>query len=228
MTTRSTSRDASIRANAPVPAATTGTIGGAVGRHARPVGGLGDGVRSAESSSATSSSDSRPGSRTGPAATPGTKSACDTSTRRPRAGRWPSARRPATERRHDRRRSLVDADDDAADREPQLAAHHDDRRLGVVDHVVRGRAEQQRGLARAAVADDDRDGVAAGLTSSATSTRPRPACPVTSRPTRRASALSRDLLVEELVGPCLDVHGVDRRHGLVAGRDRHLPGCGRR
>ena len=110
------------------------------------------------SSSAVASSDSRPGSRTGPAATPGTKSACATSTcstpgsrtaQRSAASEWASGLVVAAR--------LVDPDRHPPHRDAQLAAHHHDRVVGVVDDVVGGRAEEQRHLARAAVADDDDD-----------------------------------------------------------------------
>ena len=80
----------------------------------------------------------------------------------------PPGRRSAQRRAHDRRLvgmvlvGLVDADDDGADRHPDVAAHDDDGQVGVADDVVRRRAEQQPDLARSGVADDDHDVLAAG------------------------------------------------------------------
>ena len=69
-----------MSAKAPVPPATTGTILAPLGATPEPSVAWLTVARSAASSSVVSSSDSTPGSRTGPAATPGTKSAWATCT----------------------------------------------------------------------------------------------------------------------------------------------------
>ena len=134
-TTRSASRDASISANAPVPAADDGDDLGAVGRHARAVGGPLDGVPHQRvvvgqrllglAARARRSARRRPPARS----RRGT----------PRPARRPAARAPSAGRRSTGSSgssslvALVHADDDPAHRHPQLAADDDDRRLGVVD-----------------------------------------------------------------------------------------------
>ena len=132
MTTRSASRDASIRANAPVPAATTGTISAPFGATpvpsvacvdgaAQPGVVLGDLLVGLEAGLA------RPGrrrrrarSRRGtprPASTPGSRSAQRSAAIERSSGSSCSS-------------ALVDADHDGgAPGSAQLAAHDDDRRV---------------------------------------------------------------------------------------------------
>ena len=174
-------------------------------------------------------SDSSPGSTTGPAATPGTKSAWATSTRAtPGQRAAPTAARPSSGRRA--RSSCSSAQSTptttVAHREAQLTAHDDDRPLGVAHDVVGGRAEQQRGLARAAVADDHDDvrtELFGGLDE-----RP-PGGTVGDPAVDAAGRVLADHVADERrrERPSTSV-GVDRRAGLVAGHDRERPRRGRR
>jgi hypothetical protein len=115
---------------------------------------------------------------------------------------------------------VVDADHDVADRQTARPPHHDHRSLGVVDHVVGRRPEEQCRLARPTVAHHH-DGVRAQLGGDLDE---RPTG-VTGDETALDASILRlaDRAGQELLGGLLDGRRVDGGHRLVAGHDRDLP-----
>ena len=224
MTTRSASRDASIRAKAPVPAATTGTISAPFGATPVAVGGRVDGAAQpgvvvGDLLPRTPARARRPDRRRPPARS---RRATRRPARRP-AGAAPSAGRPSSGRRARRRRSSRRR----RRRRRRTGTRSSPRTtttgsVGVVDDVVGRRAEQQRRLARPGVADDDDDvgpELLGGLDE-------RPPGGTVGDPAVDAAApvLGRSSVADERLGRSPRPRWGRPAAGLVAGHDREVPG----